>query len=48
MQTIKCHTCGRNAKLISAGLEANTDREYEDFQCGKGHITRVYLDEKGR
>jgi hypothetical protein len=47
LETIKCHTCGRNAKLISSGLECNTDRQYEDFQCGKGHITRLYMDEMG-
>ena len=46
MQKIKCHICGRDAKCIGAGLENNTDRPYEDFQCGKGHITRLYLDEK--
>ena len=48
MQKIKCHICGRDAKLIGTGLETNADRSYEDFQCGKGHITRLYLDEKDR
>lgn len=46
MQKIKCHICGRDAKLIGTGLETNADRS--DFQCGKGHITRLYLDEKDR
>lgn len=45
MIKIKCHTCGRDARLIGCGIECNTDRQYEDFQCGKGHITRLYLDE---
>ena len=45
MIKIKCRTCGRNTKFIGCGIECNTDRQYEDFQCGKGHITRLYLDE---
>jgi hypothetical protein len=48
MIKIKCHTCGRDAKLIGSGLECNTDREYADYQCGKGHVTRLYLDNEGR
>jgi hypothetical protein len=48
MIKIKCHTCGRDARLIGSGIECNTDRQYEDFQCGKGRVTRLYLDEEGR
>lgn len=45
MQKIKCHTCGRDAIFVNDGMECNIDRHYKDFQCGKGHITRLYMDE---